>query len=188
MQSLLGKIRGSDSKDRAEEPAQFPAADSPQRAGGSLLAPPNERPLPVFRFTQSNNAEIRQSVFQNNRETNCEKMKRREKVALEPGFSQLDWAKLRTSGKDLRGLPPGTGMLKVTPAELGRHATEADAWMAISGKVYNISPYLRYHPGGKAELMRCAGGDGTSLFMRTHSWVNYDRMLAHCLVGVLVPA
>ena len=33
-----------------------------------------------------------------------------------------------------------------------------------SGKVYNISPYLEYHPGGVEELMRGAGVDGTQLF------------------------
>ena len=34
----------------------------------------------------------------------------------------------------------------------------------VSGKVYNITPYLNYHPGGVDELMRAAGKDGTQLF------------------------
>ncbi len=30
--------------------------------------------------------------------------------------------------------------------------------------VYNITPYLEFHPGGEDELMRGAGIDGTKLF------------------------
>ncbi|EPY87909.1 hypothetical protein CB1_000212005 [Camelus ferus] len=30
--------------------------------------------------------------------------------------------------------------------------------------VYNVSPYMEYHPGGEDELMRAAGSDGTDLF------------------------
>lgn len=33
-----------------------------------------------------------------------------------------------------------------------------------TGFVYNVSPYMEYHPGGEDELMRAAGSDGTELF------------------------
>jgi cytochrome b involved in lipid metabolism len=61
-----------------------------------------------------------------------------------------------------------------------------DAWTALGGKVYNISPYLPFHPGGEPELLRCAGRDGTKLFGEIHPWVNYETMLAACLIGLLV--
>ena len=32
------------------------------------------------------------------------------------------------------------------------------------GKVYNVSQYLAYHPGGEARLMEGAGKDCTELF------------------------
>jgi cytochrome b involved in lipid metabolism len=48
----------------------------------------------------------------------------------------------------------------VTPAELALHKTREDAWSCFNGRVYNITPYLRYHPGGVGELMRVAGRDG----------------------------
>lgn len=105
-------------------------------------------------------------------------------MALEPGHSPLDWAKLKSSGKDLRG--GVTSLARVTPTELRRHQTESDAWSSFNGKVYNITPYLNFHPGGKKELMRSAGRDGTKLFMLTHSWVNYELMLNECMVGIMV--
>lgn len=34
----------------------------------------------------------------------------------------------------------------------------------VSGMVYNVTPYMDYHPGGEEELMKAAGIDGTDLF------------------------
>jgi cytochrome b involved in lipid metabolism len=40
--------------------------------------------------------------------------------------------------------------------------------MALDGIVYNITPYVRFHPGGGKELLRGAGRDGTKLFSKLH--------------------
>ncbi|KAG0239213.1 hypothetical protein BGW41_007829 [Actinomortierella wolfii] len=112
------------------------------------------------------------------------KSKRRQKFALAPGHSPLDWARLTTSGKDLRGGVTSLG--RYTLADLKQHRTREDAWTALNGVVYNITPYLPFHPGGEKELMRCAGRDGTKLFNLTHKWVNYEYMLRECQVGFLV--
>lgn len=47
---------------------------------------------------------------------------------------------------------------------LKQHNKRDDAWSAFDGKVYNITAYLPFHPGGEKELMRVAGRDGTQLF------------------------
>lgn len=52
--------------------------------------------------------------------------------------------------------------------------------------MYNITPYLPYHPGGEPELLRCAGRDGNRLFGEVHPWVNWEGMLGGCFVGVAV--
>ncbi|KOB70907.1 Cytochrome b5 reductase 4, partial [Operophtera brumata] len=76
----------------------------------------------------------------------------------------MDWIRLGNSGKDLTGV--GGRMRPVSPRELSTHNSENDAWLAIRGRVYNITHYLPYHPG-------------------VHPWVNYDSLLAKCLVGPL---
>ncbi|ORY30597.1 cytochrome b5-like heme/steroid binding domain-containing protein [Naematelia encephala] len=113
-----------------------------------------------------------------------DKKRLRGKVALGPGFSALDWNRLANSGRNLRGTDEFP--MRVTLDELQKHNTKKDAWSVFNGKVYNITPYLPFHPGGEAELMRVAGRDGTKLFMLTHSWVNMEYMMQECMVGVLV--
>lgn len=54
--------------------------------------------------------------------------------------------------------------MRIPPSVLKQHRSKDDAWSAFNGKVYNITPYLPFHPGGEKELMRVAGRDGTQLF------------------------
>ncbi|KAK3089389.1 hypothetical protein FSP39_003237 [Pinctada imbricata] len=110
----------------------------------------------------------------------------RKKVALRPGRSLMDWIRLGRSGKDLTGV--GGKVFDVSMDELSKHNKKDDAWMAIRGKVYNVTPYLEYHPGGEDELMRGAGLDGTQLFDEIHKWVNYESMLEKCYIGKLKAA
>jgi cytochrome b involved in lipid metabolism len=109
--------------------------------------------------------------------------KGRGKVALAPGCSPLDWAKLKTSGTDLRAIGPlsselftpthsnpfGGGFLRVTPDELAKHNKKEDCWTVFNGKVYNVTAYLKFHPGGEGQMMRTAGRDGTKLFSASAS-------------------
>ena len=97
----------------------------------------------------------------------------------------MDWVRLTKSGKDLAGT--GGKVLQVTKSELKKHNKRSDAWLALNGIVYNVTPYMDFHPGGWDELIRGAGKDATILFNKYHQWVNYESMLSACLVGKLVP-
>ncbi|XP_073531750.1 cytochrome b5 reductase 4 isoform X1 [Phyllobates terribilis] len=105
----------------------------------------------------------------------------RSKIPLKPGRSLMDWIKLKSSGKDLTGLKGR--LIEVTEEELAKHNKKTDCWTCIRGLVYNITPYMEYHPGGEEELMKAAGIDGTQLFDQVHRWVNYESMLKECLIG-----
>ncbi|KAI5953369.1 hypothetical protein KGF54_002740 [Candida jiufengensis] len=115
----------------------------------------------------------------------------RQKVVLKPGHSPLDWAELNRKQPKykLRGVEPSTPppqYVKVTKEELKKHKSQSDCWTCINNKVFNITPYINFHPGGVDEIMKCAGKDGTSLFNKYHSWVNVDRMLENCIVGIYI--
>ncbi|CAM6030789.1 unnamed protein product [Sphagnum balticum] len=109
----------------------------------------------------------------------------RAKVPLEKGYSQMVWLKLLRTEPDLAGLKGKSNKRLIPIAEVKQHCTEEDAWTVLRGHVYNISPYIRFHPGGRDMLMKGAGKDCTSLFMKYHAWVNADFLLEKCLVGVL---
>ncbi|XP_042299387.1 cytochrome b5 reductase 4-like isoform X1 [Sceloporus undulatus] len=102
-------------------------------------------------------------------------------VPLKPGRSLMDWIRLTKSGKDLTGLKGR--LIEVTEEELAKHNKKDDCWICIRGLVYNVTPYMEYHPGGEDELMKAAGSDGTDLFDQVHRWVNYESMLKECMVG-----
>lgn len=93
----------------------------------------------------------------------------------------MDWVKLKSSGKDLTGFKGR--LVEVTEEELAKHNKKTDCWICIRGLVYNVTPYMEYHPGGEEELMKAAGIDGTQLFDQVHRWVNYESMLKECLIG-----
>lgn len=107
----------------------------------------------------------------------------RNKTALKPGFSLVGWVRLANSGEDLT--KTGGRRFPVSKEELAKHCTPDDCWIAVRGRVYNITRYLEYHPGGVPELMRGAGQDATKLFDEFHTWVNIDQLLAKCLIGPL---
>lgn len=66
-------------------------------------------------------------------------------------------------GGSAGGGAAGAPLRKVTAAELARHNTEHDVWLAIDGRVYDFSSYIDLHPGGLA-LLNNAGGDATAGF------------------------
>lgn len=107
----------------------------------------------------------------------------RNKIALAPGHSLMDWIRLGSSGKDLTGV--GGQIKSITPSELALHNEQKNAWIAIQGLVFNITEYMDFHPGGIPELMRGVGKDATKLFNDVHPWVNYQSILQKCFIGKL---
>ena len=54
-------------------------------------------------------------------------------------------------------------VISYTITEVATHNLEADCWMVIEGKVYDVTKFIPGHPGGKAILNGC-GKDATALF------------------------
>ncbi|KAF9884299.1 hypothetical protein FE257_001877 [Aspergillus nanangensis] len=169
----------SSSSSLLSPPQRYPPR--PNTSGSSTLAPPPSSAA-TARGASRNSLAPTKLIAKPSRDNS-------KRAVLDPGFSPLDWAALTANPNNkLRGanLPPH--LLRVTPSMLkaqnGRKGL--DAWTSYQGKVYNISPYLPFHPGGKGELLRGAGKDSAKLFFEIHPWVNWDAILGECLVGILV--
>jgi mannose-6-phosphate isomerase-like protein (cupin superfamily) len=73
--------------------------------------------------------------------------RRRQKVPLAPGHTLAHWNALVQTRK--RSVPA----VKITPKVLALHHTQDDAWVSLNGKVYDVTKYLDYHPGGSYTIL-----------------------------------
>jgi cytochrome b involved in lipid metabolism len=70
-------------------------------------------------------------------------------------------------------------------SELAQHRTSADGWIAVRGNVYDVTKFIRRHPGGAEVLSPYLGRDGTAGFNDNHSYISPERKLGKFLVGPL---
>ena len=115
----------------------------------------------------------------------------RTKIALKPGYGLMGWIRFQSNAKNLNNIQPSGSnndphLNMITMTELSKHDQPDDCWIAIRGKVFNITAYLDYHPGGQDELMKAAGKNATNMFDDVHGWVNYENLLEKCFIGRLV--
>lgn len=129
----------------------------------------NDTTLPIPSKRQSNNPRLRAA----------------KNSGVRPGFGLHDWMNLLRRAKDLAQRKGAPIRRDITLAEVKTHNKPYDGWMVLRGKVYNVLPYLAYHPGGSDILEKCVGRDATALFDRYHAWVNIDNLVGPLLLGYL---
>ena len=89
-------------------------------------------------------------------------------------FGLGDWTRLVKSSKDLAQRKGHDLRRSISKEEVAQHKYEYDAWIILHNRVYNIGPYLPYHPGGLSILKPYLGKDATAAFEKYHRWVNAD--------------
>lgn len=68
-------------------------------------------------------------------------------------------------------------------SEIQKHTTTDDMWMAVNGKVYNVTSFVDQHPGGEEVLLEHAGTDATVAFEDVGHSENAVEMLDDLYVG-----
>jgi cytochrome b involved in lipid metabolism len=83
---------------------------------------------------------------------------------------------------------PGTGTaVALTSAEVLKHSTGTDCWSVIKGEVYDLTAYVKDHPGGAALIKAICGKDGSASFGGQHAGASKpNNILAAFALGPLV--
>lgn len=64
-------------------------------------------------------------------------------------------------------------------AEVVKHNKLNDCWIAINGKVFDVTNFLSQHPGGVERIMKYAGKDASLEFSQIHSSAVLDKMMSY---------
>ncbi|OGY56964.1 MAG: hypothetical protein A2Y84_00745 [Candidatus Colwellbacteria bacterium RBG_13_48_8] len=83
------------------------------------------------------------------------------------------------------------GQASFTLEEVAQHNSASDCWIAIHGKVYDVTSFIGNHPGGPAILQGC-GKDATGLYEKrpgagTPHSQNARDLLVSFFIGDLAP-
>ncbi|GAB65755.1 cytochrome b5-like Heme/Steroid binding domain containing protein [Plasmodium cynomolgi strain B] len=102
------------------------------------------------------------------------------------GANQMLYANLSEGFKNEEEQTEGNekAIKTFTREEVAKHNTKKDAWVIYKNKVYEITYYLLYHPGGEDILAEQAGNDITDYVFQYHPWVNVERILGHNYKGM----
>lgn len=68
-------------------------------------------------------------------------------------------------GKKLENGNVGTAVQSFTWEEVQTHNKRTDSWVVLNGKVYNVTNFMKKHPGGARVLSTYGGQDATVLYL-----------------------
>ncbi len=75
----------------------------------------------------------------------------------------------------------GSSSSGYTIAQVATHNTQANCWIIISGKIYNVTSFISQHPGGASAIISRCGTDATTVFNSNsgggHNHSSYARSL-----------
>ncbi|KAJ5204195.1 cytochrome b5 reductase [Penicillium cinerascens] len=78
-----------------------------------------------------------------------------------------------------------TSLEEYTSEEVAKHKTKNDLWIVVHGKVYNVTEYVRDHPGGADVLCDVAGTDATAAYEDVGHSEDADEIMKTYLIGTM---
>jgi len=80
---------------------------------------------------------------------------------------------------------PDTDLALISLDEVSEHSSQADGWMVLYDRVYNVTAFLREHPGGEEVMAEYLGYDATFAFRGVGHSRDAVEMLEEFLIGIL---
>lgn len=69
-----------------------------------------------------------------------------------------------TPQEDSTPSPQESATITLTAAEVAKHNASADCWLIIGSDVYDMTTYIRLHPGGANRITSYCGKDATQAY------------------------
>lgn len=57
----------------------------------------------------------------------------------------------------------------LTLEKIATHNTASDCYLVVNSSVYNVTPFIDKHPGGRERIIAMCGQQATEIFSRIHS-------------------
>lgn len=74
----------------------------------------------------------------------------------------------------------------LTAAEVAKHNTTADCYASVGDKVYDLTAWIKKHPGGEQAIIGLCGTDATAKFTKQHgSSANAQAALSSLFIADL---
>lgn len=86
----------------------------------------------------------------------------------------------------LNGQTKPVKLRQYTLKEVALHCTADSCWMIVSDKVYDLTDFNEFHPGGMEIMLEYAGSDATNAFNEKPHTIDAAEMLEKYLIGELV--
>ena len=81
---------------------------------------------------------------------------------------------------------PSSTIRSFTAAEVATRNSERSCWSIINNDVYDLTNWIKQHPGGDRAILRICGVDGTSRFTGQHGGsLSIASQLKEFVIGVL---
>jgi cytochrome b involved in lipid metabolism len=61
------------------------------------------------------------------------------------------------------------GTINLSNSEIETHNLKSDCWSIVNGNVYNLTSYVKSHPGGASVIANICGKDGSKAFVNQHN-------------------
>lgn len=77
-----------------------------------------------------------------------------------PIFSSASFSKMTNSSPDVSK----RSLRTFSMAEVSQHNTPQSCWLAVRGKVYDVTSFVQKHPGGVSAILKHGGEEATEHF------------------------
>ena len=78
------------------------------------------------------------------------------------------------------------GTINLTNSEIRTHNLKSDCWSIVNANVYNLTSYVKNHPGGASVIANICGKDGSNAFVNQHNTQGKpNNVLSSFLLGPL---